>query len=91
MVDEDGGLEIATTRPETMFGDVALMVHPNDTRYQKYIGKMVYIPGTNRKIPVISDEYVDMDFGTGVVKVTPAHDPNDFEVGNRHHLERIIV
>ena len=90
LVDEDGGLEIATTRPETMFGDVALMVHPNDTRYQKYIGKMVYIPGTNRKIPVISDEYVDMDFGTGVVKVTPAHDPNDFEVGNRHHLERII-
>ncbi len=89
-VDEDGGLEIATTRPETMFGDVALMVHPNDIRYQRYIGKMVYIPGTSRQIPVISDDYVDMNFGTGVVKVTPAHDPNDFEVGNRHNLERII-
>ena len=89
-VDEKGGLEIATTRPETMFGDSALMVHPSDERYQKYIGKKVYIPGTDRIIPVISDEYVEMDFGTGVVKVTPAHDPNDFEVGNRHNLERII-
>ena len=89
-VDEDGGLEIATTRPETMFGDVALMVNPNDERYQKYIGKNVYIPGTNRIIPIISDEYVDMEFGTGVVKVTPAHDPNDFEVGTRHHLDCII-
>ena len=89
-VDEEGGLEIATTRPETMFGDVALMVHPNDERYQAYIGKEVYIPGTDRKIPVISDEYVEIGFGTGVVKVTPAHDPNDFEVGNRHKLDRII-
>lgn len=89
-VDGNGGLEIATTRPETMFGDVALMVHPDDTRYQAYIGKEVYIPGTNRKIPVISDEYVEIGFGTGVVKVTPAHDPNDFEVGNRHKLDRII-
>lgn len=89
-VDGNGGMTIATTRPETMFGDVALMVHPNDKRYQQYIGKEVYIPGTNRKIPVISDEYVDMEFGTGVVKVTPAHDPNDFEVGNRHNLPRII-
>ena len=68
-VDEDGGLEIATTRPETMFGDVALMVHPNDIRYQRYIGKMVYIPGTSRQIPVISDDYVDMNFGTGVVRL----------------------
>ncbi len=89
-VEGEGGLEIATTRPETMFGDVALMVHPDDSRYQKFIGQMVYIPGTNRQIPIISDEYVDIDFGTGVVKVTPAHDPNDFEVGNRHHLERLI-
>ncbi len=89
-VDGNGGLEIATTRPETMFGDVALMVHPDDERYQAYIGKEVYIPGTNRTIPVISDEYVEIGFGTGVVKVTPAHDPNDFEVGNRHKLERII-
>ena len=89
-VDGEGGLEIATTRPETMFGDTAIMVHPKDERYSKYIGKEVYIAGTDRKIPVISDEYVDMDFGTGVVKVTPAHDPNDFEVGNRHNLERII-
>ena len=89
-VDGEGGLEIATTRPETMFGDTAIMVHPKDERYAKYIGKEVYIAGTDRKIPVISDEYVDMEFGTGVVKVTPAHDPNDFEVGNRHNLERII-
>ncbi len=89
-VDEEGGLEIATTRPETMFGDSALMVHPDDTRYQKYIGKKVLIPGTNRVIPVIADEYVDREFGTGVVKVTPAHDPNDFEVGNRHNLERLV-
>ena len=85
-VGEEGGLEIATTRPETMFGDTALMVHPEDERYQKYIGKMVYIPGTETKIPVISDSYVEKDFGTGVVKVTPAHDPNDFEVGVRHNL-----
>lgn len=90
LVDGSGMLEIATTRPETMFGDTALMVHPKDERYQKYIGKMVYIPGTKRQIPVISDEYVDIEFGTGVVKVTPAHDPNDFEVGNRHKLPRLI-
>ena len=89
-VDGDGGLEIATTRPETMFGDSAIMVHPEDERYQQYIGREVYIPGTDRKIPVISDEYVDREFGTGVVKVTPAHDPNDFEVGNRHNLPRLI-
>lgn len=87
-VDGEGGLEIATTRPETMFADQALMVHPKDSRYQKYIGKEVFIPGTNVKIPVIADEYVDREFGTGVVKVTPAHDPNDFEVGLRHNLAR---
>lgn len=90
VVGEDDSLEIATTRPETMFGDSAIMVHPLDERYQKYVGKKVLIPGTNRQIPIISDEYVDMEFGTGVVKVTPAHDPNDFEVGNRHNLPRLI-
>jgi valyl-tRNA synthetase len=90
LVGEEGGLEVATTRPETMFGDSALMVNPEDPRYQKYIGKKVIIPFTNREIPVIADEYVDKEFGTGIVKVTPAHDPNDFEVGNRHNLPRII-
>jgi valyl-tRNA synthetase len=86
---EDGNnfLEIATTRPETMYGDTALMVHPDDDRFASYIGKKAYIPGTNRLIPVIADDYVDMEFGTGCVKVTPAHDPNDFEVGQRHNLE----
>lgn len=87
-VDGEGGLQIATTRPETMFGDVALMVHPKDERYQQYIGKEVRIPFTNRLIPVIADDYVEMEFGTGVVKVTPAHDPNDFMVGERHQLPR---
>ena len=86
--DGSGYLQIATTRPETMFADQALMVHPDDERYQKYIGKEVIIPLTDIKIPVISDEYVEKDFGTGVVKVTPAHDPNDFEVGIRHNLAR---
>ena len=85
-VDGDGGVVIATTRPETMFADQAIMVNPNDERYKDIIGKMVYIPGTDIKIPVISDEYVDIEFGTGCVKVTPAHDPNDFEVGKRHNL-----
>ncbi|MBQ7276707.1 MAG: valine--tRNA ligase [Bacilli bacterium] len=88
--DEIDGLEIATTRPETMFGDTAIMVHPEDERYKKYIGRYVYIPNTNIKIPVISDEYVEREFGTGVVKVTPAHDPNDFEVGLRHNLARPV-
>ncbi len=87
-VDGLSGLTIATTRPETMFGDVALMVHPEDSRYSKYIGKEVYIPLTDTKIPVIADEYVEIGFGSGVVKVTPAHDPNDFEVGLRHNLPR---
>ncbi|MDY0278013.1 MAG: valine--tRNA ligase [Acholeplasma sp.] len=83
---DSDGLVIATTRPETMFADQALMVHPKDKRYKKYIGKTVYIPGTKISIPIISDDYVEMDFGTGVVKVTPAHDPNDFLVGLRHNL-----
>ena len=85
-VDGDGGVVIATTRPETMFADQAIMVNPKDERYKDIIGKMVYIPGTDTKIPVIADEYVDIEFGTGCVKVTPAHDPNDFEVGKRHNL-----
>jgi len=87
-VDGNGCMTIATTRPETMFGDVALMVNPQDVRYKKYVGRSVYIPLTTRIIPVIEDDYVDVEFGTGVVKVTPAHDPNDFEVGNRHNLSR---
>ena len=87
LTDGKGHLVIATTRPETMFADQALMVHPSDTRYQSYLGKHVYIPGTKVSIPVITDDYVDMTFGTGCVKVTPAHDQNDFEVGKRHHLD----
>ena len=86
-VDGIGYLVIATTRPETMFADQALMVHPDDKRYKDIQNKLVFIPGTNVKIPVIVDDYVDMDFGSGVVKVTPAHDPNDFEVGKRHNLD----
>lgn len=88
-VDGNGrdGVVIATTRPETMFADQALMVHPEDERYKDVVGKEVYIPGTDVKIPIITDEYVEIGFGTGVVKVTPAHDPNDFEVGRRHNLK----
>ncbi len=85
--DGSGSLLIATTRPETMFADQALMVNPTDERFNKYVGKEVYIPGTKIAIPVISDEYVDKEFGTGVVKCTPAHDPNDYEVGIRHNLD----
>ncbi|MFA7724611.1 MAG: valine--tRNA ligase [Candidatus Izemoplasmatales bacterium] len=84
--DGNGGVTVATTRPETMFGDVAIMVHPDDERYFPVHGKRVYIPTTKRDIPIILDGYVDQTFGTGAVKVTPAHDPNDFEVGKRHHL-----
>lgn len=86
-VDGSGYLVIATTRPETMFADQALMVHPDDERYQDLKGKKVYIPGTQVEIPIIFDDYVDMSFGSGVVKVTPAHDQNDFEVGMRHQLD----
>ena len=89
--DSDDYLEVATTRPETLFGDTAVAVNPNDNRYKKYIGKNVILPIVNKKIPIITDEHADMEFGTGVVKITPAHDPNDFEVGNRHNLERIVV
>ena len=87
----DNYLEVATTRPETLFGDTAVAVNPNDTRYNKLIGKMVKLPLVNKLIPIIGDEHADMEFGTGVVKITPAHDPNDFEVGNRHNLEIIVV
>ena len=82
---------VATTRPETMFGDTAIAVHPDDERYKDLIGTRVLVPLTDREIPVIADEYVDPAFGTGAVKITPAHDPNDFEVGKRHDLERIQV
>ncbi|MGB4658908.1 MAG: valine--tRNA ligase [Mobilitalea sp.] len=91
IVGEDGFVEIATTRPETMLGDTAVAVHPDDKRYQHLIGKMVLLPLVYRQIPIIADYYVDKDFGTGVVKITPAHDPNDFEVGKRHNLPEINI
>jgi len=91
LADGSGYVEVATTRPETMLGDSGVAVHPNDERYQHLIGKNVILPIVGREIPIVADEYVDMEFGTGVVKMTPAHDPNDFEVGNRHNLERILV
>ena len=87
----DDKLTVATTRPETMLGDVAVMVHPEDNRYNSLIGSHVILPLTGREIPIIADEYVDMEFGTGVVKVTPAHDFNDYEVGKRHSLEMINI
>ncbi len=90
-LDKIGEVVIATTRPETLLGDVAVAVHPDDERYKKLIGTRVLLPLTNREIPIIADEYVDPDFGTGAVKITPAHDPNDFEIGERHNLERIQV
>jgi len=89
--DGSGELEVATTRPETYFGDTAIMVHPEDERYTNIVGKEVLLPLTDRKIKVITDSHVDMEFGTGVVKVTPAHDQNDYEVGKRHDLEFIKV
>ena len=92
VVGEEGRfVEIATTRPETLFGDTAVAVNPDDERYQDIIGKMLKLPMTDREIPVIADSYVDKEFGTGCVKITPAHDPNDFEVGKRHNLEEIVV
>ncbi|MGR6835357.1 valine--tRNA ligase [Syntrophomonas erecta] len=87
----DEYLVVATTRPETMLGDTGVAVHPEDERYQHLIGKQVVLPLVGRKIPVFADDYVDREFGTGAVKVTPAHDPNDFEMGVRHNLERIVV
>jgi valyl-tRNA synthetase len=90
---EDGGegIIVATTRPETMLGDTAVAVNPNDKRYAHLVGKNVILPIMNRPIPVVADEYVDMEFGTGAVKITPAHDPNDFEVAGRHNLPIIRV
>lgn len=89
--DGSGYLELATTRPETLLGDTAVAVNPNDERYKTLIGKMLVLPIVHREIPVVADDYVDIEFGTGVVKITPAHDPNDFEVGLRHNLEVIDV
>ena len=91
IVGTDRFLEIATTRPETLLGDTAIAVHPDDERYQDIIGKNVILPLVNREIPIVADYYVDKEFGTGAVKITPAHDPNDFEVGKRHDLEEINV
>ncbi|WP_243297442.1 valine--tRNA ligase [Bacillus litorisediminis] len=89
--DGSGHIEIATTRPETMLGDTAVAVHPEDDRYKHLIGKTVILPIVGREIPIVGDDYVDMEFGSGAVKITPAHDPNDFEIGNRHNLPRILV
>ena len=91
LTDGTGELRLATTRPETLLGDTAVAVHPDDERYKAYVGKTVTLPLVGREIPVVADEYVEMDFGTGVVKITPAHDPNDFEVGLRHNLPVINV
>ena len=89
--DKSTYLEVATTRPETLFGDTAVAVNPEDKRYKHLIGKKVILPVINKLIPIVADEHADPEFGTGVVKITPAHDPNDFEVGNRHNLERVKV
>ncbi len=97
IIDEDGTvsktefIEFATTRPETMLGDTAVAVNPDDDRYKSFKGKKVLLPIVNRELPIVEDSYVDMEFGTGVVKITPAHDPNDFEVGKRHNLEEINI
>ncbi|MGN0454858.1 MAG: valine--tRNA ligase [Ruminococcus sp.] len=91
LTDGSGYVELATTRPETLLGDTAVAVHPDDERYKDFVGKTVTLPIVGREIPVVADEYVEMDFGTGVVKITPAHDPNDFEVGLRHNLPVINV
>ncbi|MEP9852200.1 valine--tRNA ligase [Staphylococcus aureus] len=87
----EGYIEIATTRPETMLGDTAIVVNPKDERYKDVIGKKVILPVIGRELPILADDYVDIEFGSGAMKVTPAHDPNDFEIGNRHDLERIVV
>ncbi len=91
LTDGSGYIELATTRPETMLGDTAVAVHPDDERYKHLVGKTVILPLVNKEIPIVADEYVEMDFGTGVVKITPAHDPNDYEVGKRHALPVINI
>lgn len=90
LVGEEGYLEVATTRPETMFGDVCLVVHPDDPRYQQYIGKKAINPANGEALEIIADDYIDIEFGTGVMKCTPAHDPNDFEIAKRHNLAKVI-
>ena len=89
--DKSGYLDVATTRPETLFGDTAVAVNPSDERYKHLIGTNVILPIVNKLIPIVGDEHADPEFGTGCVKITPAHDPNDFEVVNRHNLERVVV
>ncbi|EBU9957737.1 valine--tRNA ligase, partial [Salmonella enterica subsp. enterica serovar Tamberma] len=89
--DSEEYLEIATTRPETLLGDSGVAVHPEDERYSHLVGKFAILPLVGRELPIVADEYVDKEFGTGAVKMTPAHDPNDFEVGQRHQLEEINV
>ncbi|SDI92357.1 valine--tRNA ligase [Salimicrobium halophilum] len=89
--DEEGTIAIATTRPETMLGDTAIAVHPEDERYKHLIGKKAVLPVIGRELDIVADDYVDQEFGSGAVKITPAHDPNDFEIGNRHDLERVLV
>ncbi|EGA89085.1 valyl-tRNA synthetase [Planococcus donghaensis MPA1U2] len=91
LADGSGHIEVATTRPETMLGDTAVAVHPKDDRYKHLIGKKVILPIVGREIEIVADDYVDREFGSGAVKITPAHDPNDFEIGNRHNLERVLV
>src|SRR5699024_9374028 len=89
--DSNETIEIATTRPETMLGDTPVAVHPKDERYQHLIGKKIILPIVGREIEIIADDNVDMEFGSGAVKITPAHDPNDNEIGNRRNLERVLV
>ena len=84
-------LTVATTRPETMLGDTAVAVNPKDERYKDLIGKMIALPLTDREIPIVADDYVDPEFGTGAVKITPAHDPNDYQLGLRHDLPQLLV
>ncbi|MBU3158180.1 valine--tRNA ligase [Clostridium frigoris] len=91
IVGTDEFLEIATTRPETMLGDTAVAVNPKDTRYAHLVGKKIMLPLVNREIPIVADDYVDIEFGTGAVKITPAHDPNDYQIGKRHNLAEIVV
>ena len=91
LADGSGEVIVATTRPETMLGDSGVCVNPNDERYKDIVGKTVILPLVNKEIPVVADDYAEMDFGTGCVKMTPAHDPNDFEVGLRHNLDVIRV
>jgi len=90
-VKEGGHIPVATTRPETILGDTAVAVHPDDDRFQEFVGKTALVPILNREIPIIADNYVDLEFGTGALKITPGHDPNDFEIGRKHDLELVNV